>query len=347
MPLQFVRNDITNMACDAIVNAANETLLGGGGVDGAIHRAAGPALFKECKSLGGCKTGSAKITNGYNLKCRYIIHTVGPVWRGGSHHEEDLLKSCYRSSLILAKEYGCESVAFPLISAGVYGYPVQDAVRVAVNTIADFLMENDMLVYLVFFGKAAFSAGSKLISGIRQYVDDCYVESHTDAEYERMRRAQSSATLCDTVACAPEAFPMPCGHVYASPNSAPDSSLETYLKQVKDESFSQMLLRKIDEAGMTDSVCYRRANVDRKLFSTIRSNVNYKPKKTTVLAFCIALRLPLNETQEMLMKAGFALSHSSVFDIVVEYFIVHKIYDIYQINEALFAFDQPLLGSAA
>ncbi len=347
MPLQFVRNDITNMACDAIVNAANETLLGGGGVDGAIHRAAGPALLKECKTLGGCKTGSAKITNGYNLKCRYIIHTVGPVWRGGSHHEEDLLKSCYRSSLILAKEYGCESVAFPLISAGVYGYPVQDAVRVAVNTIADFLMENDMLVYLVFFGKAAFSAGSKLISGIRQYVDDCYVESHTDAEYERMRRAQSSATLCDTVACAPEAFSMPCGHAYASPDSAPDSSLETYLKQVKDESFSQTLLRKIDEAGVTDSACYRRANVDRKLFSKIRSNVNYKPKKTTVLAFCIALRLPLNETQEMLMKAGFALSHSSVFDIVVEYFIVHKIYDIYQINEALFAFDQPLLGSAA
>lgn len=350
MPLQFVRNDITKMECDAIVNAVNESLLGGGGVDGAIHRAAGHALLEECKTLGGCKTGSAKITQGYNLKCRYIIHTVGPVWRGGGYHEEQLLKSCYVSSLRLAKEYGCESIAFPLISSGVYGYPVNEAVKIAVETAADFLMENDMLIYIVFFGKHTLAAGSKLISGIKQYVDDTYVTSHTDPDYERMRRAQSSATLCAPAAQFAQTEITAAGNTFPANTEFEEEkcagALSDYLKNVKDESFSEMLLRKIDESGMTDSECYRKANIDRKLFSKIRSNRNYKPKKQTVVAFCIALHLSLDETREMLMKAGFALSHSSVFDIIVEYFIVNHVYDIYQINEALFEFDQILLGSA-
>lgn len=349
MPLQFVRNDITKMECDAIVNAANESLLGGGGVDGAIHRAAGPALLKECKTLGGCKTGSAKITKGYNLKCKYIIHTVGPVWRGGGHNEAKLLKSCYESSLNLAKEYGCESIAFPLISSGVYGYPANEAVKIAVDTAADFLMKNDMLIYIVFFGKSALAAGSKLISGIKQYVDDTYVASHTDPDYERMRYAQSSAPLCAPAAHFEQKEISAAGNIFPDDEEFEEEkcagALSDYLKNVKDESFSQMLLRKIDESGMTDIECYRKANIDRKLFSKIRSNPNYKPSKPTVLAFCVALRLPLNETHEMLMKAGFALSHSSVFDIIVEYFIVNNIYDIYQINEALFEFDQGLLGN--
>ena len=332
MPLHIVRNDITLMKVDAIVNAANESLLGGGGVDGAIHRAAGPRLLEECRPLGGCKTGQAKITGGGRLAARYVIHAVGPVWRGGGHGEGELLASAYRSSLELALANGCETVAFPLISSGIFGFPKDQALKIAVDVIGDFLLAHDMTVYLVIFDRAAYAIGGKLFADIAAYIDDCYVDAHTDPYRER-RRVQG---LENALLSAPAASAW-------SPDGAMPCGLDEALGRL-DESFSQMLLRKIAERGMTDAQCYKKANIDRKLFSKIRSDIHYKPSKPTAMAFAVALELPLEEAREMLEKAGFAFSHASKFDIIVEYFIAHRNYNIFEINEALFAFDQSLLG---
>lgn len=350
MPLQIIRNDITKVTCDAIVNAANSTLLGGGGVDGAIHRAAGRGLLAECIKLHGCRVGEAKITNGYNLPCKYVIHTVGPKWRGGNNGERDLLVSCYKNSLALAVQYGCESVAFPLISSGVYGYPMNEAFKVAVDTVADFLMQNDMMVYIVAFGKNAMDASSKLFSDVAQYIDDNYVEEHTDYS-NRMMQLGESAVLPPLAKSSrishPGSYSMPDCAPMEAPCAKESRNIDDLndIVGILDESFSEMLLRKIDEAGMTDSECYKKANIDRKLFSKIRSNPAYKPSKPTVIAFCIALELSLKDTNEMLLKAGFALSHSNKFDVIIEYFISKGRYNIFEINEALFAFDQSLLGA--
>ena len=352
MPIQIVRADITKMKVDAIVNAANETLLGGGGVDGAIHNAAGPRLLEECKKLGGCRTGEAKITKGYKLPCRYVIHTVGPVWQGGEHGERELLESCYKSSLVLAAKYRCKTVAFPLISSGVYGYPKDRALRVAIDTISAFLLDNDeMTVYVVIFDKVSYTIGEKLFSDIKSYIDDRYADEHYNAssrQYEVMRYSRFHAgnvgvkrdKKADTQSFADS---MPTMAAQSLPLAKP-LSLDEAVKQL-DESFSEMLLRKIDERGMTDAQCYKKANIDRKLFSKIRSDKHYRPSKTTAIAFAIALELPLDETRDMLMKAGYALSHSSKFDIIIEYFIERGNYNIFEINEALFAFDQSLLGA--
>lgn len=347
MPLQIIRNDITGVECDAIVNAANSTLLGGGGVDGAIHKAAGRGLLLECIKLGGCKVGQAKITKGYNLPCKYVIHTVGPKWKGGNNGERELLENCYKNSLALAKENNCESVAFPLISSGVYGYPMNDAFKVAVDTVAEFLMHNDMLVYIVVYNKNALAAGGKLFADIAQYIDDNYVAEHSPYDSRRIANCDESMPLPTTTfidnKCVYEEAEISEQKTFSSIDDTIE--LGDILDKMIDESFSQMLLRKIDEKGMKDSECYKKANIDKRLFSKIRSNPDYKPSKPTVLAFCIALELPIAEANEMLTKAGFALSHSNKFDIIVEYFIKQKNYNIFEINEALFAFDQSLLGS--
>ncbi len=337
MPIEIVRNDITQMHVDAIVNAANESLLGGGGVDGAIHRAAGPRLLEECRSLHGCKTGDAKITKGYDLPCKYVIHTVGPIWTDGMHGEEELLRSCYQKSLRLVQEHSCKSVAFPLISSGVYGYPKDQALRIATDTIRDFLIKNtdesDILVYIVVFDKTSFKISGKLYAGITEYIDDNYAFAHSDRRHRRIAQIESSRVfeepLMDCM-CAPKEI----------------GSLEDALDMI-DESFAAMVLRKIDEKGMTDPECYKKANLDRKLFSKLRKDSNYRPKKQTALALAIALELPLEETKELLMKAGYALSHSDKGDIIVEYFILNNMYDIFDINAALYSFDQVPLGGRA
>ena len=473
MPLRFIRQDITKMDCDAIVNASNSALRPGGGVDAAIHAAAGPRLAAACRALGGCPTGEARLTRGYRLPCKYVIHTVGPVWQGGAQGEKALLEACYRNALALALRKRCKTVAFPLIASSAFGYPKDQALRVAVDCIGAFLLEHEMTVYLVAFGSEDHRVGSRLFPDIESYIDDHYVQSHRIGSRERASRVYMD-TLPDGVTVSledaapgmtldaepdmlPDAEPGMTPDVEPGmtqnaapgmlPDAAPDLSrsapsvpqeetaralskdtgpalsreapfalqgraapaflppqmgasraagrpaaaklkaavrpgvsaappapsparpekpaarpnrpapppglsaaepeaaaLRDALRQM-DESFQQMLLRKIDEKGMTDAQCYKKANVDRKLFSKIRRDVHYKPSKPTAIAFAIALELPLPESQELLMKAGYALSHSSKFDIIIEYFIQRGNYNIFEINEALFAYDQSLLGA--
>ena len=336
MPLEIVRNDITQMRVDAIVNAANDTLLGGGGVDGCIHRAAGPELLAECRTLGGCRTGNAKITGAYRLPCKYVIHTVGPVWHGGTHGEREQLASCYRTSLALAKAHDCETVAFPLVSSGVYGYPKDQALRVAVDTIGEFLLNNDMTVYLVIFDRKSYQISGKLFADVAEYIDDHYADIHADIISER-RRSMSifgsrGKAVCEEAKSMPMMVPSFVG------------GLDDLLAHL-DAGFSETLLKLIDKSGKKDSEIYKKANVDRKLFSKIRNNPYYKPSKTTAIAFAIALELDLDETRDLIARAGYALSASSKFDVIIEYFIRQKKYDVFEINEALFAFDQSLLGA--
>ena len=333
MPFSLVRNDIVNMRVDAIVNAANSSLAPGGGVCGAIFAAAGrTALDKACRAIGHCDVGSAVITPGFDLPARYVIHAVGPIWQGGSRGEADLLHSCYTRALHLARENGCESIAFPLISSGIFGYPKPQALRVAINAIEEFLLKYEMQVYLVIFDRAALLISERLYENIQRYIDDRYVELRAFPRQaaEALPHARQRAEQANLPLAAPCATPG-------------KRSLDDLLGHL-DESFSRMLLRLIDEKGMTDVEVYKRANLDRKLFSKIRKE-GYNPSKQTALALAIALRLNLDETKDLLGRAGYALSHSNKFDIIIEYFIEEGVYDIFEINEALFAFEQRLLGA--
>lgn len=276
--------------------------------------------------------------------CRkYVIHTVDPIWNGGKYGEREQLVSCYRTSLALAKAHKCETVAFPLISSGIFGYPKDKALRVAVDTIGEFLMENDMTVYIVIFDRAAYQISGKLFADIAEYIGDHYVDEHTDSRRERLRRLNrlesKASKVCEDV--APDFMAAPCASM--AMNVVGDS-LDDMLDEL-DASFSETLLKLIDRTGKKDSEIYKKANVDRKLFSKIRNNPDYKPSKATAIAFAIALELDLEETKDFIARAGFALSRSSKFDVIIEYFIKQKNYDVFAINEALFAFDQSLLGA--
>ena len=345
MPLMFIRDDITKLKVDAIVNAANASLLGGGGVDGAIHRAAGPKLLDECRKLGGCEVGKAKLTKGYKLPAKNIIHTVGPVWSGGTKNESKLLRSCYKECLSIAAKNKFESIAFPLISSGAYGYPKDQALKIAVDTCTEFLKNHDIDITIVFFDRESFDIGRKKLKDIQAFIDDNYYDESRNWAYTAA--AGTPGDLNDVLrpfkkkASKNRRTAHSDFHVLEAASS---ESLEEKLKMI-DESFTEMLLRKIDEKGMKDVDCYKKANIDRKLFSKIRSDKDYHPKKVTAVAFAIALELDIEETKEMLLKAGFGLSNSSKFDIIVRYFIESGNYNINEINEALFQFDQVLIGS--
>lgn len=329
MPFEIVRNDIVNMKVDAIVNTANPRPIIGAGTDKAVHDKAGARLLLARKEIGNIAIGKAAIAPAFDLDANYVIHTAGPIWRDGKSSEEALLASCFKNSLRLAKEKGCESIAFPLISTGSYGFPKPLALQIAVREISSFLMENEMQIYLVVFEKQSFELSEKLFKSVSSYIDENYVSEKINAEY-KMSNLRSYELLF-------EASDTPrYGTICNNPNL--DGMLENL-----DKGFSETLLALIDRTGKKDSEIYKRANVDRKLFSKIRNNVNYKPSKTTAIAFAIALELNMDETNDLLSKAGFALSQSSKFDVIVRYFIENKKYDIFELNSVLFEFDQPLI----
>lgn len=350
MPLFIINDDITKLKVDAIVNAANESLLGGGGVDGCIHRAAGPELLEECRTLNGCPTGKAKITKGYKLPAKYVIHTVGPIWHGGNYGEEDLLKSCYNESLKLAVEKKCQSVAFPMISAGIYGYPKYLAMKVAQSTINKFLskLEDDIDVYIVLFGKDT-SDFFDIEKGIKSYLDKNLITDKTNIlDWAINACSIGMAGVGAHTALLKSALKN--GKVFESCESCNKTSLDDVLNN-SEESFSSMVMRKIQETGIDEVSCYKAANLNKQIFSKIRSCAGendcetYQPTKATALSFAIALKLDLEESKDLLSKAGFAFSKNNKTDIIVEYCISNHINDIFRVNEILFTYGQPVLGS--
>jgi len=448
MPLELLQTNITLLNADAVVSPSSPDLIcDGGGVCGAIFAASDAVrLHKACRKIGYCAPGDAVITRSFSTMCKYIIHTSGPVWRGGCENEAALLRSCYVRSLDLARTYGLRSIAFPLISAGTYGYPRELAIETAVSAIGDWLINTpyDMQVYLTLFREP----GSARYRAVRHYIDRRSTSPEQaplrnirspfapgdkhDASLARLSSAEektqmlpadmqfagrqtpltdSSASLRHSHACheiepdepftpfgesisppdyaaricdedfeeeqtcfrvPPPPIPpeglcelteiesLPCSQADSEPkalterksrrSSAFDASLPISgrlrnLLHQRHETFRDMLLRLIDERGLSDPEVYKRANLDRRLFSKIRSNPDYQPAKGTVLALSIALRLNLDQTTDLLRLAGFALSPSSKSDLIVEYFITREIYDIYMLNEMLFEFDLKLLGT--
>ena len=340
MSFSIVRQDITKMHVDAIVNAANTELLMGGGVCGAIFSAAGADQMQEaCDRVAPIHTGEAAVTLAFRLPAKYVIHASGPVYDGRHSEEcERLLRSAYTESLKLAEQKKCASIAFPLISSGIYGYPKDQALQVAVSAIRDYLAEHEMDVYLAVYDRRSFQLSQDLLGNVESYIDAHYIDEHMPGAVSQKLLDQIQFKSSRTEA-APEA-----SETFLSNASSEESgSLEEWINDL-DEPFNVTLMRLIDAKGYTDAEVYKKANIDRRLFSKIRSCRGYQPGKRTILALCIALELDLQQTEDLLETAGYALSHSRKFDVIVEYFIVNHDYDIYRINEVLFHYDQPLLG---
>ena len=356
MPFQIIRNDITKVKADAIVNTANPKPCIGAGTDSAVYAAAGESRLLEArKTIGDIAPGQARSTDAFNLDAKYIIHTVGPAWMDGTHGEREILHACYANTLALAAKLKCKSIAFPLIASGVYGFPKDEALNIALSEVGRFLLTHEMKVILVVFDRKALQLSEEIVGGIEAYIDDHDAELLHEAEYGADRNRRNASYLRERrermyqesmrMESEKAAEPIP-DAIQAPASTLPEfagKSLDEVLGG-KSETFQQRLLKLIDESGMTDVAVYKKANIDRKVFSSIRCKPDYKPKKKTALAFAIALELDLPTTRDLLSRAELAFSPSSQFDLIVSYFITNQNYDIFEINAALFQYGQPILG---
>lgn len=354
MPFKIIRNDITEVNADAIVNSANPDPVYSSGTDAAIYEAAGvEKLLEERRKIGKLNVGEAAITPAFHLHAKYVIHTVGPEWQRKKHGLDKKLRLCYKNCLKLARDYECKSIAFPLISTGTYNFPKSDALEIALSVISDFLSEEDMMIYLVVFDRESFVLSEKLFKDVESYIDDHYVEEKIlkSAEPLPMMASFPSASSYIPTDLEEECISQITENSRKRSRSLSKSKEKVFAERSLDdivlqlgETFQQRLFRLIDERKLTDVQVYKKANLDRKLFSKIRCNVDYRPKKITVVALAIALELNIDETKDLLTRAELALSPSNKFDLIVTFFIERKVYDIYTINIALFQYDQPLLG---
>ena len=346
MPLQIIKSEVTDINADALVSVENESSYYKSRAN-SLYAKAGRCLKKERRIFGECIPGNAIITSPGKLNSKYVIHTSIPN-EFNENHDETTLSSCYNSVLSLAKDKDCASIAIPLLYMDFQGFNKEKALKIAVDTISEFLNVNDMMIYLSVPDKSIYQIDINLQSDLEKYIRDVFFEPsilYEAGAYANSKREKrtSSPKKKATEDILPYYETESFEETTIRSSAKYNGSLIESLKHL-DESFSEMLLRKIDSSGMTDAECYKKANIDRKLFSKIRSDKLYRPSKQTVIAFSIALELSLEETKEMLMKAGFALSHSNKFDVIIEYFIKAQDYNIYKINEALYEFDQPLLG---
>lgn len=331
MPLDIIREDLLKLKVQAIVNPSNPELLMGAldSVSGQLYQAAGiEKMNQACQALKPIELGQAAITSGFNLPSRFVIHVANPPWLGGNHHEEDYLRQTYQNALALAKYHNLESIAFPLLSSGTYGYPKELALRVAVSEIQSFVLIEDMMVYLVVYDKDSFAISRKLSASVKTYLD-IHQEpmEYFSSTHKNLNRSED--TLLDV-----QSIDGVQGH----------KGLEEYIKQ-KDESFATALFRMIDERQENDVRVYKRSNVSKATFSKINSNPNYRPKKTTAMAFCVGLKLNLNDALYLLSTAGFTLSKYAIQDLIFRYFLEHKNYDIMEINSVMYEYDQSQLGN--
>ena len=342
MPFEIIRDDIARVKADAVVNSANPEVAVGRGTDSAIYEAAGfEQLFAERKKIGKIAPGEAAVTKAFALNAKFILHTVGPAWIDGKHGELETLASCYRKCLRLGEQLGCHSIAFPLISTGVYGFPKDKALTIALREIEAFCVDTeDINVILVVYDRAAYTLSSSLNYNVRSFISDRVSEEKKSTPYTGStifsnRRKQNRDDM--------QAYmPMPQPVLLEEAAAPADDNLRDVLK-TKSETFQEKLFELIDARGLSDPEVYKRANMDRKLFSKIRSNSDYVPKKKTVFALAVSLKLDYQETADLLQRAGYAFSPASVSDLIIEYCIRKKIYSIFDINAILFEYDQSLL----